>query len=158
MGDIPGPRYLCLYGVPEPKDDDEDDWLRLPLKATSPEAEEGSHPPRLSWVRGDAFSSAAIRAESASMIVRSSEVNTLPCLSSRKLDKARAHWLLEALAMAERVGVMNDAGSGRRDGREREDGVAGSGFAVAEMVEFWPVAAPRTPDEGTRGAGSARLE
>lgn len=59
--------------------------------------------------------------------------------------------------MAERVGVMNDAGSGRRDGRESEDGVAGWGLAVADAVEFWPVAALRTPDEGTRGAGSARL-
>lgn len=158
MGDIPGPRYLCLYGLPEPKDDDEDDWLRLPLKATSPDVEEGNHPPRLSWMAGDAFSSTAIRAESASMIVRSSEVNTLPCLSSRKLDKARAHWLLEALAMAERVGVMNDAGSGRRDGREREDVVADLGSAVTEVIEFWSVIALRIPDEGTRGAGSARLE
>lgn len=146
-----------MYGVPEPKDDDEDDWLRLLLKATSPDVKEGNHPPRLSWIAGDA-SSTAIRAESASMIVRSSEVNTLPCLSSRKLDKATAHWLLEALAMAERVGVMNDAGSGRRDGRESEDGVADLGSAVTEVVEFWSVTALRIPDEGTRGAGSALLE
>lgn len=60
--------------------------------------------------------------------------------------------------MAERVGVVNDAGSGRREGREREDGVADLGSAVTEVVEFWSVTALEIPDEGTRGAGSARLE
>lgn len=60
--------------------------------------------------------------------------------------------------MAERVGVMNDAGRGRRDGREREDAVADLGSAGTEVVEFWSVTALRIPDVGTSGAGSARLE
>lgn len=119
MGDIFGLRYFCLYGVLEFKDNDEDDWLRLFLKVIFLEVEEGNYFLCFFWVRGDVFFFVVIWVESVLMIVWFLEVNILFCLLLRKLDKVRVYWLLEVFVMVEWVGVMNDVGSGRCDGRER---------------------------------------